>query len=250
MNHARKLSMVFLHFAFLISLMPTRALADTSQELMERINRAVCLNNWDTAITETTQLIGNSDISPTYRDTLVAYRQRYQQYRAAQTEIDMSSNSACDGIEIAQQEETPAQPAQPLDWESAIASIQSSTSVQSGSVAREPQYFGTSCNSFSTQQEAQFHFMNGSAPPSLDGEGDGIACEFLPTTPRQDGSVSRIISASGLGVQIIRASSSNYYLRLSGVEINGVELAPFSTRSFSSGTAARNHYYRYYSGRG
>ncbi|MEL6322285.1 MAG: hypothetical protein AAFQ57_16825, partial [Cyanobacteria bacterium J06626_14] len=59
----------------------------------------------------------------------------------------------------------------------------------------------------------------------------------------------RRISASGVDVEVVRESDGDYYVRLGRVDIEGIELPPFSTVSFPSGTAAREHYYRYYSGR-
>ena len=40
------------------------------------------------------------------------------------------------------------------------------------------QFYVLTCSGFYNWQEAQFHFMNGSGPLSLDADDDGLACEL------------------------------------------------------------------------
>ncbi|MBW4486023.1 MAG: excalibur calcium-binding domain-containing protein [Tildeniella torsiva UHER 1998/13D] len=103
---------------------------------------------------------------------------------------------------------------------------------------------GLVCDDFATQGESQYHFLSGTAPKSLDGDNDGVACEVLTDEPREDG--NRIFSnqsTRGDGVidtEVWRVSATDYYLNV------GTGGYSFTTRSFPSGDAARDHIDIYY----
>lgn len=94
---------------------------------------------------------------------------------------------------------------------------------------------GTTCADFTNQLEAQYHYEQGTAPTSLDGEGDGIACEFLTDFMRSDGNRIQTNSyTTGTRVELYRIPSNNeHYLR---VEASG--LGTFTTRSFFDSAVA------------
>jgi len=102
------------------------------------------------------------------------------------------------------------------------------------SVASRP-LAGNTCSDFTNQLEAQYHFQQGTAPSSLDREGDGVACEFLSDSMRMDGNRIQVNRyTTGNRVELYRIPRNNeHYLR---VEANGV--GTFTTRSFSDGETA------------
>jgi hypothetical protein len=108
-----------------------------------------------------------------------------------------------------------------------------------------PPFAGTRCSHFATQQEAQWHYNFGTAPASLDDNRNGWACEHLTTRIRQDG--NRIFNNQVIRpgevytLEIWRVHTTDHYLRIKSR--GGLD---FTTRSFSSGTAAREHMETYY----
>ncbi|HEY9880953.1 MAG TPA: excalibur calcium-binding domain-containing protein [Leptolyngbyaceae cyanobacterium] len=108
-----------------------------------------------------------------------------------------------------------------------------------------PPYAGSQCVNFSTQQEAQWHYTVGTAPDSLDDDGDGVACEYLTTYIRQDG--NRIYTNQAnrgshvYRLEVWRVNNNDVYLHIKST--NGLD---FTTRSFPSDPAARQHMNTYY----
>lgn len=100
---------------------------------------------------------------------------------------------------------------------------------------------GQVCDDFASWGEAQYHFKAGSAPSSLDGDGNGIACESLRRQVRSDGrSVFSNRNTRGDSIQIIRASETEHYLKVN----SGGDL--FTTRTFPTQADARDHMVDYY----
>jgi hypothetical protein len=103
---------------------------------------------------------------------------------------------------------------------------------------------GLVCDDFATQGEAQYHFLGGTAPASLDGDNDGVACEALTDEPRGDG--GRIFTNQSnrgdivVKTEVWRVSATDYYLNV------GTGGYSFTTRSFPSDNAARDHMDTYY----
>lgn len=122
----------------------------------------------------------------------------------------------------------------------------SNRQVQASRDSSTSAFAGTQCSDFATWGEAQFHLLAGSAPASLDGDGDRVACEALPRTPRTDGNaVFTNQSNRGdwvINIQEWRVNATDYYLKVS-VPQEGLE---FTTQSFASSAAARAHMRAYY----
>ena len=118
----------------------------------------------------------------------------------------------------------------------------------SGSTANAqnlPPYAGTTCAHFATQPEAQWHYYVGTAPASLDDDRDGIACEHLTNAVRQAG--NRIFNNQAnrgnvrYTLEVWRVNATDVYLRIKSSQ--GMD---FTTRSFPSDPAAREHMNTYY----
>lgn len=131
--------------ALAFHVLPASAQTQSVEQLRTDLQNAVCLNDWDDAVRVTSSLIGSSEITPQYRQELVDFRRELQGWQASQAQFDRSSNPDCaEAIAAANQPApVPQQAARPLDWESAAASIFSSTSSgstsQSGSSGRYDQ---------------------------------------------------------------------------------------------------------------
>lgn len=207
--------------------------AQSVSDLRAEMDAALCENDWDAALSSADQILAMSTLSDNYREDLGRYRASIVQWRDSGQPLTFEG---CNGI----------------DWESAVSGIStgSGNTTARTSTTSTPVYAGTTCSDFASWPEAQFHFHNGSAPPSLDGEGDGLACEYLSNRPREDGNVVRRISAAGMDVEIYRGITDDYYIRFERVNIEDVELPLFTTRSFASEGDARDHYYQFYSRRG
>jgi hypothetical protein len=111
---------------------------------------------------------------------------------------------------------------------------------------------GQVCDDFASWGEAQYHFEAGSAPSSLDGDNDGIACEdpqVFANRPSEEvgDQVATYRSNKYTGVVITlydvarRHIDGEFYLN---VDAPGIGI--FSTRSFSSKDAANLHMRDYY----
>jgi hypothetical protein len=86
-------------------------------ELATRINNAACLNDWNTALNAIQQLIGNSNITPEYRQQLIAYRARFEDWRATGQQFDQSNNPNCSEAIAHATENAPHSEQSPvLDW--------------------------------------------------------------------------------------------------------------------------------------
>lgn len=111
--------------------------------LRVNIQNAVCLNDWDTAVQQTSYLIGSREISSAERNQLIGTRRQFEGYRNSRTVIDTANDPNCQTT-LAAQTQTPAnrtpvnqtpvavQPQSSLNWESGVAS----TNRQSGSSNR------------------------------------------------------------------------------------------------------------------
>lgn len=108
-----------------------------------------------------------------------------------------------------------------------------------------PPYAGTTCSAFATQPEAQWHYYMGTAPSSVDDDRDGLACEHLTSTIRTDG--NRIFNNQAnrgnvrYTMEVWRVNARDVYLRIKSSD--GMD---FTTRSFPSDPAAREHMNTYY----
>lgn len=109
---------------------------------------------------------------------------------------------------------------------------------------------GTVCADFASQPEAQFHFLQGSAPASLDRDNDGIACDDLPTASsnRTGGSLVNTYRSTrfgGVDIELFDVGRRNiggdFYLR-----VTAPGLGVFTTRSFANKTNAIEHVRTYY----
>lgn len=108
---------------------------------------------------------------------------------------------------------------------------------------------GDSCSDFATQGEAQYHYINRTAPASVDGDRDGIACEELELIPnRVDGSRAATYNSNRYaGVEIVlfdvarRNIDGEFYLK-----VNAPGVGIFTTRRFSDHADALEHMRVYY----
>jgi hypothetical protein len=107
---------------------------------------------------------------------------------------------------------------------------------------------GRVCADFATQGEAQYHYLLGTAPATMDGDNDGVACEASSRTNRSGGSrVNSYRSTRYAGVDIElfdvgrRNMGGDFYLR-----VTAPELGIFTTRSFANKTDAIEHVRTYY----
>ncbi|MEM9448579.1 MAG: hypothetical protein AAGA75_08600 [Cyanobacteria bacterium P01_E01_bin.6] len=64
--------------------------------LYDDLQTAVCLNNWDEALSVLSPMIGSSEITATYRDELIQFRQQVQTWRARQAVFSDQPN--CDSV--------------------------------------------------------------------------------------------------------------------------------------------------------
>jgi hypothetical protein len=108
-----------------------------------------------------------------------------------------------------------------------------------------PPYAGTRCADFATHPEAQWHYYMGTAPASLDPDRNGLACEYLTSIVREAG--NRIFTNQAnrgtevYRLEVWRVSATDVYLRIRSNR--GLD---FTTRSFPSDPAAREHMRIYY----
>ncbi|NET09892.1 MAG: hypothetical protein F6K16_35365 [Symploca sp. SIO2B6] len=128
------------------------------------------------------------------------------------------------------------------------AAITNAAGERDASTAATPQFYAETCADFDNWQEANFHYLLGTAHPRVDHDGNGIACEYLTTTTRIDGTVVNTISTTSGQVEIRKVEDS-YYLWIEEATYRGVDLPQISTRLFPDFQSARRHYERYYRGR-
>jgi hypothetical protein len=96
----------------------------TPTALAAQINNAVCANDWNGALNTLQRLIGNSSITPEYRQQLVAYRTQVEGWRASGAQFNQSRNPNCrDAIAAANAAQQPQQASRPIDWDRAAAVI-------------------------------------------------------------------------------------------------------------------------------
>lgn len=125
-----------------------------------------------------------------------------------------------------------------------------------GSITALQQFYSLTCRDFNTWQEAQFHYLLGSVPLALDADLDGVACEWLPSTPRmlpydweETYRVATTIATTTGQVEIRETDGGLYYVWLEEATVGGIDLPQIVTRPFFALQEARNHYERYYQGR-
>lgn len=101
-------------------LMETPALAQTPQASSQNpLQVALCLNDWNRAITLLGPLIASEQITPARRQALVNYRQTLIDLRNQGSAVTDMPN--CEVILSQYVESQPQLPSPPLDWEDAIA---------------------------------------------------------------------------------------------------------------------------------
>lgn len=116
-------------------------------------------------------------------------------------------------------------------------------------ITAAPVYYGITCSDFNTQQEAQFHYLFGSAPSYLRTDLFGNVCTYLTDEPRIDGTVVNSISTTTGQVEIRKTDNDFYYLWIEEATVRGRNVLQITTGSFPDFRSARNHYERYYQGR-
>lgn len=123
---------------------PVFARTPSIAELHETVQNAVCLNDWNQAISAINRLIASDAASPAYREQMVALRQQLSDYRAQGTVITMNQQPQCTGATTPR----PTAPVthefrRPLDWDAAIARFARSQATVPTTVAgrRTPETF-------------------------------------------------------------------------------------------------------------
>ena len=82
----------------------------------------------------------------------------------------------------------------------AIASTLIGLAIAPPSIAQSPTpppMAGYVCADFATRSEAQWHYLQGTAPAELDADNDGEACEELSDEARKDGRLTAHNSFTG-----------------------------------------------------
>ncbi|MBT9311888.1 hypothetical protein IXB28_06695 [Leptothoe kymatousa TAU-MAC 1615] len=129
----------FLGSSVALSLLWGLALGAFSQELpsshrsvadsLARLDRAICLQAWDQAIGITGELIASPDVSSGYRQELLVFRRQLQTWQLSA--MSPTTQTSCDRTSplylTVDQPEAPAP--QPLDWNRALASLNTSRPI-------------------------------------------------------------------------------------------------------------------------
>ncbi len=92
-------------------------------EDLARLDRAICLEQWEHAIRITSELIAAADVSPAYRQELLNFRRQLQTWRVNPT--PPSTQVSCDRtlpLFVTLADPEPPEP-QPLDWNRALATL-------------------------------------------------------------------------------------------------------------------------------
>ncbi|MEO1147860.1 MAG: hypothetical protein AAFY26_19950 [Cyanobacteria bacterium J06638_22] len=106
----------------------TQAQTFSPTQLAESLQEAICLNDWESAIWATNQLIGHSDITPDGRQHFMNLRRQYQDYNSANAAFDFSGETTCQDMLTRQAQATETQPqtqptSAPLDWSRATQNL-------------------------------------------------------------------------------------------------------------------------------
>ncbi len=125
---------------------PAIAQVSNVQQLQSQLQNSVCASDWNNAIAAIQQLIGSAEITPDYRQQLVAYRSQLDGYRASRVEYARSSDPRCQSTSTVIQPSSQQASGQSFDWDRALASVESarpqtttpSTSGYSQPVAAAP----------------------------------------------------------------------------------------------------------------
>lgn len=165
--------------------------AQTTDELRGEVQRAVCQNDWDVALTTLGRIIGSDDISIEYRESLMRYRRQIQTWQDTNTVLNTTDIVECQsylGVGDGADSETVSDAPPQLDWNRAVSVIQSSAPVQSSAVGDDsasdcdPSYPSMCIPSNSADLDCgdivQRNFtVLGSDPHGFDGDRDGVGCE-------------------------------------------------------------------------
>lgn len=211
--------------------------AESLDGLNTQLSEAICAQDWDLALRTIDQLmlVNTSDY----------YRNYLESTQVQIAQLQYTGSYFPNGIDCSGRITTE-------DWELALVSLGASPEILDAVPMPQPAsreipmapMAGYVCDNFDTQQEAQYHYMHGTAPAELDGEGDGIACEFLPTEPRRGTLMLTNTASSGFSYQLLSIDNSEWFLRIRD-QRNGWD---FTTRSFLSTDAALDHFNCYYNG--
>ncbi|MEB3210017.1 MAG: hypothetical protein VKL39_01625 [Leptolyngbyaceae bacterium] len=170
----------------LITTFSLPAQAQTVEELREEVQRSVCQSDWDSALSTVGRLIGSSDISPDYRESLLQYRRQIQAWRASNTMID-ATGTECQSYQIDEQAEAQAEGTESpepafiqssgLNWDRAV----------SGNAATEPTCdpsYPDFCLRVNIEDldcadvpYRRFRVLSPD-PHNFDGDSDGVGCEW------------------------------------------------------------------------
>lgn len=102
------------------ALMCASAQAVSLEQRYEYLLRAVCLNDWESAVALLGPIIASPEINPTYRQNLVELRYQFQVFRDRGTVVPNIENCRA----ILQRYVAAADvPRQPLDWQAALNSV-------------------------------------------------------------------------------------------------------------------------------
>ncbi|MEB3210783.1 MAG: hypothetical protein VKL39_05490 [Leptolyngbyaceae bacterium] len=101
------------------------------ETLRDELQTAICLNNWDEALSIIGPMIGSSEITQSYREELIRFRQRIQNWRTAQA--DLSGQPSCASIISAEQAEAAAEAAVRAEQ------LQAAEAARQEAIASQPQ---------------------------------------------------------------------------------------------------------------
>lgn len=104
--------------SMVVGISPALAQRATTFEL----NRAICANDWNTAVNVSGRLIAEDGITPADRQSLMTLRAQLEEYRAEG--VILANSQACDRIDpyfLADVTPSTVQTGEPLGWEGAVA---------------------------------------------------------------------------------------------------------------------------------
>ena len=96
---------------------------------LTRLNRAVCLQQWDTAVDLASGVIAMPNISATYRQEMLIFRRQLQTWRVNPTPAVTQANCDRTLSLFLTLSEPEAPEAQPLDWNRALATLRASRPI-------------------------------------------------------------------------------------------------------------------------
>jgi hypothetical protein len=131
---------------FLIAVLaPAKAQSPNLGQLQADLNRAICLNHWNEALSALQQMIGADQVTPESRQQLVNFRYQLEDYRAREIQFNQRDNAECLAAIAPPSTNSSTQQNSPFDWEEAQRRLASRIAAQTASYEMASGAF-ESCN--------------------------------------------------------------------------------------------------------